>query len=249
MIDIHTHIVPGLDDGSYDMETSIIMAEMAEEFGTDTIIATPHCNQVGRFENYISDKLISRLEAFRDEIARENIDLEIGFGMEIYCTEDVPKLLKEKKLLTLNGSRYALVEFGFRTDADKMESMLYPIADSGYVPIVAHPERYFALYDQPEIIEDWLDDGIGIQLNSGSVFGVFGRSAARFSRFLLDNDLVTCIASDAHGTESRNMDLSEIYDFLSMEYSEEKAELLLTENPRRIYNNMQLIKSRNIQLY
>lgn len=116
MIDIHAHIIPSVDDGSEDMETSIIMAEMAADSGVDTIIATPHCNQSGMYENYVSAELLARMEEFRSEIAREKLDLRIGFGMEIFCTRDVPLLLKEKRLLTLNGSRYALVEFGFRLD-------------------------------------------------------------------------------------------------------------------------------------
>lgn len=249
MVDIHTHIIPGIDDGSRDMETSIIMAEMAEDCGVSTIIATPHCNQIGRFENYFSDKLLARLDELRDEFSCEGINLDIGMGMEIYCTRDVPRLLKEKKLITLNNSRYVLVEFDFRTDAAGIEEMLYPILDAGYVPIVAHPERYYDLQDKPEIIEDWMDSGIGIQLNKGSIFGNFGRMESVFARFLLENDLVSCIASDAHGVESRTTYMAEIYDYIAAEYSGTKAELLLSENPRRIFNDEPLISVRDIQLY
>lgn len=247
MIDIHTHIIPGVDDGSEDMETSIIMAEMASDSGVDTIIATPHCNQSGMYENYVSDELLARMEEFRNEIARENIDLEVGFGMEIFCTRDVPRLLKEKKLLTLNGSRYALVEFGFRLDAPRMERMLFPILDSGFVPVIAHPERYSRL--QPETIDDWMREGIGIQINKGSVFGRFGREAYDSAHVLLRNGLVSCIASDAHGIDIRTTNMEDISDFISMEYSEELAELLLNENPRRIINDEPLLGGEDIQLY
>ena len=247
MTDIHTHIIPGVDDGSEDMGTSIIMAEMAIDSGVDTIITTPHCNQSGMYENYVSDELMMRMEEFRNEIARENIDLKIGFGMEIFCTRDVPRLLKEKKLLTLNGSRYALVEFGFRLDASRMERMLFPILDSGFVPIIAHPERYSRL--QPEIIDDWIHEGMGIQINKGSVFGRFGRDAYNFAHILLQNGLVSCIASDAHGVESRTTDMGDISDFLSTEYSEELADFLLDENPKRIFNDEPLLSGEDIQLY
>lgn len=249
MIDIHAHIIPGLDDGSMDMGTSIIMAEVAEESGVSAIIATPHANQVRRFENYVSDKLFARADKLRNEIARENIELDIGLGMEIYCTADVPKLLKENKLLTLNGSRYVLVEFGFRTEAAVMESRLYSIMDSGYVPIVAHPERYYDLQDRPEFVDCWISNGIGIQINKSSLFGYFGRGAYNFSHILLENELVSCIASDAHGVESRTTEMAEIFDYIAMEYSEEKAELLLSENPRRVFNNEPLINLSDIQLF
>lgn len=128
-----------------------------------------------------------------------------------------------------------------------MERMLFPILDSGFVPIIAHPERYSRL--RPEIIDDWMHEGIGIQINKGSVFGRFGREAYDFSHMLLQNGLVSCIASDAHGVDSRTTDMSDISDFISTEYSEELAELLLAENPRRIFNDEPLLSGEDIQLY
>ncbi len=249
MIDIHAHIIPGLDDGSEDMGTSIIMAQMAEECGVSAIIATPHCNQVGRFENYMSDRLRRHIDELRNEVAKENIDVDIGIGMEVYCTREVPRLLTEKKLITLNNSRYLLVEFGFSMSAARMEEMLYPIMDGGYVPIIAHPERYMAIQDLPEIIDEWMDNGIGIQINKGSVFGRFGRSAYECSHFMLENGLVSCIASDAHGVERRTTDMTEIYDFIASEYSENEADILLTENPRRVFDDEPLVSVRDIQLF
>ena len=249
MIDIHTHIIPGIDDGSDDMEASIIMAEMAADSGVDTVIATPHCNQMGMYENFVSDALMRRMEEFREELAKERIDLEVKFGMEIFCSREVPKLLKEKKLLTLNGSRYVLVEFAFGIDIPRMERMLYPILDSGYVPIIAHPERYYEVQDQPEIVFDWMQEGMGIQINKGSIFGRFGRGECRCANNLLRNGLVSCIASDAHGVDSRTTDMSDIAELLSMEFSEELADLLLEENPRRILNNKPLLGCEDIQVY
>lgn len=249
MIDIHTHIIPGLDDGSDDIETSIIMAEMAVDSGVDTIVATPHCNQLGMYENFVSDDLIRRMESFREEVAREKIDLEVKLGMEIFCTREVPKLLKEKKLLTLNDSRYVLVEFAFGIDIPRMERMLFSILDSGYIPVIAHPERYYAVQAQPEIVYDWLQEGMGIQINKGSIFGRFGRGECRCANTLLRNGLVSCIASDAHGVDSRTTDMSDAFEFLSMEYSEELADLLLEENPRRILDNKPLLSGEDIEVY
>ena len=249
MVDIHTHIIPGLDDGSEDMENSIVMAEMAVDSGVDTIIATPHCNQIGMYENYVSDELLKIMDEFRNEIEREKLELNVGLGMEIFCTRDVPRLLREKKLLTLNDSRYVLVEFAFGIDIVRMERMLYSILDSGYVPIIAHPERYYAVQAQPEILFDWLQDGMGTQMNKGSLFGRFGRNEFRCANAMLNNGLVTCIASDAHGVDSRTTDMTEISEFISLEYSEELADLLLTENPKRIFENKPLLGVNDIQLY
>ena len=249
MIDIHTHIIPGLDDGSQDIETSIIMAEMAVDSGVDTIIATPHCNQSGMYENYVSDDLLRWMDRFREEVEREEIDLDVKFGMEIFCTREVPKLLREKKLLTLNDSRYALVEFPFGIDIPRMERMLFSVLDSGYIPVIAHPERYFAVQAQPEITYDWLQEGMGIQINKGSLFGRFGRDEYRCANNLLRNGLVSCIASDAHGIDSRTTDMSDAFEFVSMEYSEELADLLLEENPRRILDDKPLLGGADIEVY
>ena len=249
MIDIHAHIIPGVDDGSRDMGTSVLMAEIAAESGVSAIIATPHCNQRGVCENFVSDRLLARMDSFRNELEKENIDIDIGYGMEIYCTSDVPKLLKEKKLLTLNGSRYALVEFNFGMDTSRMERLLYSVMDNGFVPIIAHPERYYQLQGQLEIVADWMNEGIGIQLNKGSLFGHFGRDAHDFAHAMLRYGLVTCIASDAHGSDSRTTDMTEIYDFLLTEFSPIEAERLLTDNPRRIYYDEPLISGDDILLY
>ena len=246
MIDIHTHIVPGLDDGSQDMETSVMMAEMAARSGVSALIATPHCNQM-MFPNFLSDSLIRRMEGFREEVIRENIELDLAFGMEIFCTKEVPRLLKEKKLLSLNGGRYVLVEFNFGTDVEPMEDMLYSIMDAGYVPIIAHPERYRELQGQFEIVSDWMDEGMGIQINKGSLFGHFGRAAGEFAYAMLRHGLCSCVASDAHGADARTTDMTEIYNFLAAEFSEAEAERLLTENPMRIFNNKPLLGVNNIQ--
>lgn len=249
MIDIHTHIIPGIDDGSQDIGTSVLMAEMAVESGVSAIIATPHSNQRGAFENHISDGLLRKMDSFRSEIAKENIDLDIAFGMEVFCTGEVPRLLKEKKLLTLNGSRYVLVEFNFGMDASRMERLLYSILDSGFVPIIAHPERYYDLQGQLERVADWMEEGMGTQINKGSVFGRFGREERDFACAMLRYGLVTCIASDAHGAESRTTDMTDIYDYIMTEFSVIEAERLLTENPKRIYNNKPLLSGNDIQFF
>lgn len=249
MIDIHAHIIPGVDDGSQDIGTSILMAETAVESGVSAIIATPHCNLKGEFENHVSDSLLRKMDDFRNEIVKENINLDIAFGMEVFCTGDVPRLLKEKRLLTLNGSRYVLVEFDFGMDAPRMDRMLYSILDSGFVPIIAHPERYYDLQGQLERVADWMEEGMGIQINKGSVFGRFGREERDFACAMLRYGLVSCIASDAHGSDSRTTDMTEIYDFLMTEFSVIEAERLLTENPKRIYNNKPLLSGNDIQFF
>ncbi|MDY3080391.1 MAG: CpsB/CapC family capsule biosynthesis tyrosine phosphatase [Oscillospiraceae bacterium] len=249
MIDIHTHILPGLDDGSPDMECSVEMAELAAESGVEAIIATPHCNQRGAFENYASEALTERLEALRSALEKIGTPLEVYLGAEVYGTDDAARLFRKGKLATLGGSRYLLTEFDFFENIEYMQWLLNDLLDAGCVPIIAHPERYFELQERPRVIEKWLASGMGIQINKGSLFGRFGSSAAKLAHYLLREGMVTCIASDAHGSHVRTPDMSSAMDFLSMEYSDGLAQLLLVDNPRRILQNRELVLPYEFELF
>lgn len=249
MIDIHSHILPGLDDGSQDMDKSLAMAEVAAENGVTAMIATPHCNQKRVFENYASAELAECFERFRNELKEAEIDLKIYPGAEIYATEDIIPLYRDKKLLTLNNSRYLLVEFDFYSGLEFMERTLYSLLDEDLVPILAHPERYVALQDEPGAAMIWHDEGVGIQLNRGSLFGKFGRGAYHLSNTLLASGHVSCVASDAHGAQHRTPDLSDAEAFLYEEFSESTADLLLHKNPERIITNQSLLTMDNIMQY
>lgn len=244
MIDIHAHILPGLDDGADSPETALMMASAAAESGVTAMIATPHCNQRGIYENYASPLLTARLERLRGDIAAAGIGLELYQGMEVFGTPDVPRLLHEGKLLTLGGSRYLLIEFAFREDPLYMDRLIHALLDDGVIPVVAHPERYVNLQDIPDIIYDWVCDGAGVQINKGSLFGRFGRHAQRLSMALLWNDLVTCVASDAHGAQMRTAEMANAQEFLTVEFSAALAGRLLTENPGRILHDQPLLRGR-----
>lgn len=246
MIDVHAHILPELDDGSFDTVCSIEMAEIAVSSGVTAMVATPHCNQRRYFENYASDKLYDNFAALKEELRRSDIPLELYLGMEVFGTEDAARLFRAGRLLTVNGGRYMLVEFDFGADVEYMDAVLESLRAAGCVPIIAHPERYEMLRCSGETVEKWLDGGMGVQINKGSLSGKFGRGARAFACELLDNGLVSCIASDAHGPQMRTPDMSEARSFVAIEYSEELAELLFEENPRRIVMNEPLLRANGI---
>lgn len=249
MTDIHAHIIPGLDDGSGNMQTSLAMADLAAESGTSVIVATPHCNQKGVFENYASDELRRRFEELKAGVEAAEIPLELYLGAEVFGTSDVPKLCREGRLLTLNNSRYLLIEFDFYEGAVFMQRVLYRLMDDGIIPVLAHPERYSALQSSPETATAWHSDGVAIQLNKGSLFGRFGRRAEKLAKTLLYNESVSLIASDAHGAGMRTPDMTDAYGYISVNYSEELAELLFRENPRRIVENRELLQIDGFQIY
>ena len=142
MIDLHTHILPGVDDGAPDLETSVLMAAVAAESGVTHLVATPHSNQRGAFENYASPALQVRFDCLRAAVREAGIPLELSLGMEIFGTGDVPKLLREGRLLTINGGRYLLIEFGFHEDPLRIERLLDELLAAGYWPVVAHPDAH-----------------------------------------------------------------------------------------------------------
>lgn len=243
MIDIHTHILPGIDDGSEVMKDSIRMARIAYESGTDTLIVTPHCNIENMFENYYDEKLVERFCEFEKEVQKENIPLKIHLGMEIYGTEEVPDLLQRGKLTTLNQSKYLLIEFSFRKDLLLIDFLINEITCLGLVPIIAHPERYPYVQKHPDIVYEWIDQGCLMQINKGSIMGNFGFSARNTAMYLLEYGLVDFVASDSHSPLQRTPDLSKVYQFLRSKYSDDYAKVLFEDNPRCVIENHKIINS------
>ena len=131
MVDIHAHILPDVDDGSDSDETSLLMARIALDSGVTDLIATPHSNQRGRFENYASEELEAQFQRLKEAVRREQLALRLHLGMEVYATSDMAELYREGKLLTLAGSRYLLMEFGFHDDAYYMDRVLRDVLDTG----------------------------------------------------------------------------------------------------------------------
>ena len=241
MIDIHAHILPGLDDGSNRTHTSLRMAELAVRSGVTDLIATPHSNQRGRFENYASEELEGQFQRLKDALRREKIALRLHLGMEVFATSDMADLYREGKLLTLAGSRYLLMEFGFHDDVYYMEHVLRDVLDAGVTPIVAHPERNKALQALPDILVEWVRGGVHMQINKGSLSGYFGKESFRLAVTMLDHDLASFVASDAHRADQRTPVLRDAYHWLAEHYSEPLAERLLLRNPARVLRNEPLL--------
>ena len=240
MIDIHTHILPGLDDGSQTLSDSLEMAELALESGVDTIIATPHSNQLGRFENFDLVHLKHVFSRLQQALQEEGIPLTLHLGMEIFASEDLCEKIQAGALLSLNRSRYYLVEFAFDEAPEFIGDILDGMLSVGAIPVIAHPERYFCVQDTPELLYEFREMGAVLQINKGSVFGRFGEEAERTARFLLENRLAGCVASDAHGADYRTTDMRPVRQFLEERYGEAYAQLLVKVNPRRILEDRQI---------
>jgi len=241
MIDIHAHLLPEVDDGAPDMKSSLIMAKAAVENGVHTMIVTPHSNRKDFFKNYLNENLEKRFVDLQKAVEREQIPLRILPGMEIYGTKIVPDLLRKGKLISLNRSRYILLEFGREDNAKLMNYIINELVYMGYYPIIAHPEKYPYVQNDPDIVYGWIAKGCFLQVNKDSFLGNFGKRTKKTAFQLLNGNLVSIVASDAHGIEHRTTDLSKVYQLLSDIYTDYYANILLEENPRRVVENLDLI--------
>ena len=240
MIDIHAHILPAIDDGSSSMGESLEMAVIALESGVDTIVATPHCDVPGYYENYNDDNLRKRLEEFRSALKRERIPLTVLSGMEIFTMEDTAELMKEDYFLPLNHSHYYLMEFSFELEPSFMEQQLKSVLKLGAIPILAHPERYEAIQYEPEYVGRWIQMGCRMQCNKGSILGRFGSRPKQAVDYLAKHDWIHVFASDAHSAKIRTPEMAGLSRYLEEKYSYEYAKRVLFDNPRRIIEDKQI---------
>ena len=241
MIDIHTHVLPGIDDGSESFSMSLDMLAIAAESGVETLVTTPHSNIPDEYENYVDQGLDALWDKLNREKERAGIEIELCKGMEIFATPELPNLLEEGRVWTLNGTDYFLMEFAFDEDPDFCWDVLRQCEELGYHPIIAHPERYYFLQDDPELAYEWCTSGYGLQVNKGSLLGRFGPAPQRTAELLMDHGLVACVASDAHRPYRRSTHMGEIRRYRAEGYGDDCMQLLLEENPARILRGDELL--------
>lgn len=237
MIDIHCHIIPSVDDGSQNLSTSMMMAAMSADSDVDTVIATPHLN----WENGVVKPSLAFINEafslFSSEIQKSRIPIKIVKGGEVLCvnTDDTEAI--SNGFPTIENTNYALTEFFFDTPIKDIDRSLHNIASKGIRPIIAHPERYYSVQRDKKAVKLWREEGFLIQVNKNSVLGDFGRKIKSVANWMLDNELITAIASDAHGIHSRNTSFTDIFKLLKSHYGEDVAIMLLNDNPAKIIAN------------
>ena len=235
MIDIHCHLLPGLDDGAESLEISASMAEMAIADGVTHIIATPHANSDYPFH----PELIRRR---RDEL-QQMFDgrLTLATGCDFHMSfENLQQIGTEPERFTLNQKNYLLVEFADFSIPPSLDQALHAMQVAGINPIITHPERNPLLRAQPERLFRWLRQGCYVQLTAQSLSGRFGVAAKEASEEWLDARAVHFLASDAHNLTSRPLRLKDVYDELAKTRGQELAEALLVDNPRAAWEGRAL---------
>jgi len=230
VIDIHCHILPGMDDGPESFEISFAMAEMAIAEGITHVIATPHATQ-----NYPFIPNLVRQR--RDELQTKfEGQLVLATGCDFHLSfENLQEIRRDPERFTLNQKNYLLVEFADFSIPAVLDQSLHELQLAGLHPIITHPERNPLIRAQPERLFKWLQQGCYVQVTAQSLLGRFGKSAEEMTQHLLDAGAVHFLASDAHNVTSRPLRLREAFDELSKTRGEEVAQALLIDNPRAVF--------------
>ena len=239
MIDIHCHILPMIDDGASDWSESLAMARLAVTSGVAAIVATPHFQ--GDLQGLeMMPKLLSRYEKLVQLLARQQIPLKLFPGAEILCTPETVSMAQQHMLPTLGNSNYLLTEFFFNESAEFMSDTLSALAECGYRPVIAHPERYEAVQQSTELIEQLFFQGMVIQMDKSSLMGNFGSEVQETAQWILRSGLAHIIASDAHSIHHRTTDMMGLREYLQENCPPRYVQVLLKENPARIVTNQDM---------
>lgn len=239
MIDIHSHIIFGVDDGPKTLEESLALIAESYRQGVRTIIATSH-RRKGMFETP-EETIHTNFLTVKEAAEPQHEGLTILYGGELYCSIDMPEKLEQKLVPTLNGSRFALIEFSMSTPWRTIQQSLSQILLLGITPVVAHIERYNALENKPERVKELIDMGCLTQVNSNHVLKprLFGDNEKVFKkrgRFFVKEKLVHFIASDMHNLDKRPPFMAEAYHVIENEYSKNYADLLFSKNQALLLN-------------
>lgn len=235
MIDLHTHILPGVDDGAEDLAEALEMARTALSNGINVLAATPHFFQIPDWE-----KIQNLTADLQKELDRAGIEVTLVPGSELFI--DIEILDMPQRLIptyAANG-KYCLIELPLQQVPMYFEQVVFSLQTKGITPIIAHPERYLAVVRDPNLILQWIDIGCIIQMNSGSILGRFGQKIQETARILLEHNMVHVLASDGHAVSRRGMNLHKAYNEVEKLIGTEKAVQLVQGNPELIIQGKQL---------
>lgn len=227
MVDIHSHILPGLDDGSHSLKDSVEMLRIAVGSGTTDIVATPHANLEYKFD---PDAISRKIEKLR---AKAGNKIRIHRGCDFHLSFDnIQDAIENPTKYTIDHHNYLLVEFSdlliFNNTGDIFDRLL----EAGMIPIITHPERNYLLHQRVAELRAWRDKGVLMQVTALSLTTRFGRSVKRFAEMLMNEGLVDFIASDAHDPEDRTPRMDDIHRLIAKRYGDAWAQRLFFDNPK-----------------
>lgn len=232
--DVHSHVLPGVDDGPADLDETMSALEEAKRQHIDALIVTPHFHP-GRYMVY-APQIFDALEKVRGECSRRNFDMILYPGQECYYYSGLVEQLNQKKILTLADSRYVLVEFEPDCPYSHLQFGVRELQSNGYVPVLAHFERYQCLQDQENILE-MREKGVLLQMNFDALLQRDGLFHRRPWKQFVRQGLVDLLGSDCHGTAFRPYHAEAALEWLHEELPEDLVERMLYTNVQKIIHN------------
>ncbi len=234
-IDIHCHILPGVDDGSPDMATSLEMLRIADKNGITHLILTPHHKPM--HHNVSPQHNVAYRKELQEAAKEAGIKAKLFSGNEIYYSDETMEELLEGKICSLAGSDYVLVEFHPTNPYKAIQNAVSRVQAAGFIPIIAHVERYSDIVSHPSRVKDLIEMGSFIQVNASSIMGKYGFGISHFTKKLLKEELVHFVASDAHDTGRRAPNLLDCRNYVERKYGEDYGKKLFFTNPANVIRN------------
>ena len=237
MIDIHSHILPNIDDGARSIEETFNLIKEAENVGFKAIVATSHYSKYYQTETPEREMWVNIVYK---KIQEQDIKTELYLGNEIYLSENTMKILEEGKASTINDTSYVLFELPFDKEPLELYNVVSEMLQNKLVPILAHPERYAYVQQDPELVYDLIQKGVLMQANYGSIIGAYGRKAKITVKKLLENNMIHFLGSDCHRQNTIYPKIPKTIIELKKVIGENKLEELSTINPKLVLGNKRI---------
>jgi len=236
MIDIHSHILPMVDDGFQSIEQSLTMLKRAYQEGSDEIILTPHLAYPYGFINPY-DKINELFHDFKHIVKQERIPIQLHLGCEFLFDSPASFIEHFDEITKINGTQYILMEFFFDVQKEDILAAIDTVVSHHLIPIIAHPERYESIQISNDLAYQCVQKGALLQMNKGSVFQQYGIYAKEAVLEMLDHHLIHFIGSDAHSLHHRNALMYDDYCFIKDNYGREYAQEIFKINPKKMLEN------------
>ena len=238
MIDIHSHILPNIDDGAKNIQETLHLLQEAQQVGFQAIVSTSHYME-GYYETNVPEREMW-IKIIYQKGQEENIKLKLYLGNEIYLSENIIKLLENGKASTMNDTSYVLFEMPLNVEPLKLYNVIYEMLENNLIPILAHPERYSFVQQSPDLIYDLIEKGVYMQANYASIIGYYGSRAQVIVKKLLENNMVHFLGSDVHRKNTIYPKIPEILAKLEKIVGKEELKKLTTTNPKLVLQNKRI---------